>query len=218
MRQRGTSQIEELWSVRPQNWGTTAQPDGIGVAPAQLPVNFLDNHDVPRFLFSAKGDVKALRNALTLLMTEQGLPCLYYGTELELSGGNDPANREVVWARGFDTSGETYRHFAALARVRAASPALRLGSTRVLFSTAQTGEEPEAGLFAFERAGGDAGGAYALVVLNTNGRHASRTQLSTSLSAGTALRDALGSAALTVGAQGRLDVEVPAQSAFVLLR
>ncbi len=217
MRQRGTSQIEALWARRPQNWGTVAQADGIGVVPWQVPVNFLDNHDVPRFLFSANGDVKALRNALTLLMTEQGLPCLYYGTELELSGGNDPANREVVWTRGFDTSGETFRHFAALARVRATSPALRLGATRVLFSTAHTGDEPDAGLFAFERSGGDAGAAYALVVLDTNARHASRATLTTSLPAGTVLKDALGGGTVTVGAQGRLDVEVPAQSALVLL-
>src|SRR5207237_423378 len=130
--QRGTSQIQALWSLRATNWGGTAQDQGIGVSPVKMPVNFLDNHDVARFLFSAAGDVQALRNALTLLMTEEGLPCLYYGTERDFNGGNDPANREVLWDKGFDTRGATFQHFAQLAKLRAQSAALRLGDTHVL--------------------------------------------------------------------------------------
>ncbi|MER2559950.1 MAG: alpha-amylase family glycosyl hydrolase [Myxococcaceae bacterium] len=216
--QRGTSQIAWLWSQRATNWSNTPQPGGIGLAPSKVPVNFIDNHDTARFLNNARGDVKALRNALTLLLTEEGLPCVYYGTELDFTGGNDPANREVLWTTGFDASGETWQHLARLNALRKQHVALRRGDTKVLFSTTNTQAEDDAGLFAFERSGGDAGEAYALVVLNTNGRHTSKTRLMTSKPAGTLLADALTPGpAYTVGAGGALDVELPAQTALVLV-
>lgn len=218
-RQRGTTAIAASWADRAVNWSATPQPLGIGVAPAKVPVNFLDNHDVPRFLFNAKGDVAALRNALTLLFTQEGLPCLYYGTEQDFDGGNDPANREVLWTRGFDTQGETFQHVAKLARLRRELPALRLGDARVVFATNHTQLEQDAGLFAFERTGGDAGAAYALVVLNTNGRNAAQTDVTTSLPPGTVLVDRLGDGAtqLTVGEGGVVTVAVAAQQALVLV-
>jgi alpha-amylase len=218
-RQRGTSAIAALWAQRPVNWNTQPQAGGTGLAPSKLPVNFLDNHDVPRFLFNAKGDVAALRNALTLLFTEEGLPCVYYGTEADLAGGNDPANREVLWTRGFDTSGETFQYLARLAKLRRDWVALRRGDTRVVFSTDHTGAEADAGLFAFERTGGDAGDAYALVALNTHATKPAQADLTTSLAEGTVLRDALADDAprWTVGANGRLTVAVPAQRALVLV-
>ena len=45
--------------------------DGIGIASTQAMVNFLDNHDVPRFLFD-KPSLPALYNALAFLFTEDG--------------------------------------------------------------------------------------------------------------------------------------------------
>ena len=53
---------------------------GIGLAPNQVLVNFLDNHDLPRFLFE-KTDPRVLRSALAYLFTWDGIPCVYYGTE-----------------------------------------------------------------------------------------------------------------------------------------
>jgi glycosidase len=69
-------------------------------------VNFIDNHDVARLLYwaaqnkidNSPGRQRALlHNALLLLMTAEGIPCLYYGTEQEFRGGNDPSNREDMW-------------------------------------------------------------------------------------------------------------------------
>jgi glycosidase len=42
--------------------------------------------------------------ALTFLLTEDGVPCIYYGTEQDFTGGNDPSNRERLWDTGFDTT------------------------------------------------------------------------------------------------------------------
>lgn len=58
-------------------------------------LNLLDSHDVPRALHTLKGDTKALRLALLLLCLQPGAPCLYYGTEMGLSGGPEPGCREA---------------------------------------------------------------------------------------------------------------------------
>jgi glycosidase len=156
-------------------------------------------------------------------MTEEGIPCLYYGTEQEFAGGNDPSNREVLWNTGFDTSGDTFRHFAKLARLRKQYAALRRGDTTVRWASTHIGTEDDAGIFAFERAGGDAGDRYALVVLNTNGFKASATGSgTTAMTVGRAsetLVDVLDPALPTysVGADGALRVTVQAQRAMVLV-
>jgi glycosidase len=221
--QKGTKQIQALWDLRSKHYRTTPQPNGTGVAPSKSLVNFMDNHDVERFLFAANGDKPALRNALTFLMTEEGIPCMYYGTEQDFSGGNDPANREVMWTTGYSTSGDTFRHFSKLARIRSEHPALRYGDTKVVWATDHVANEDDAGIFAFERAGGDAGDEYALVILNTNARKTSTTANAGAVmkvsKAGVTLTDALNPEATTanVSATGELRIDVPAQSALVLV-
>ncbi len=217
--QSPTSVIAQLWAQRDTHYSTTPQTGGIinangdGVPPTQALVNFIDNHDVGRFLFSSNGDKAGLRNALVLNMTAQGVPCIYYGTEQDFNGGNDPANREVLWAPlgpGYVTTGVTFTHIQKLLQIRKSYVALRQGETNVLFSTDHTGTEPDAGLFAFERTGGDAGAAYALVVLATNASHPSSTTVTTTQPPGTALVDVLnGNTPYTVGAGGSLTVSPP---------
>ena len=58
-------------------------------------LNLLDSHDVPRALHTLRGDANALRLALLLLCLQPGAPCLYYGTEMGLSGGPEPGCREA---------------------------------------------------------------------------------------------------------------------------
>jgi glycosidase len=226
--QKGTKQIADLWGERSKNYGAEPQEGGIGIPPTKALVNFLDNHDVARFLFYARGQdaekKAAMRNALTLLMTEDGIPCLYYGTEQDFAGGNDPANREVLWDTKFATSGDTFLHFSKLARLRRSYAALRRGDLAVVYSTPHTGDEADAGVFAFERTGGDAGNAYALVVLNTNGKKASTTEdagkgMKTTLAPGITLVDVLDpeQPRFTVEGDGSVKVSVPAQRGRVLV-
>jgi glycosidase len=187
-------------------------------------VNFLDNHDVARFLFESEGDKDALKNALTFIMTEEGIPCLYYGTEQEFSGGNDPSNREVLWYTGFDRSKDTFQHFRKLARLRKGYTALQLGDTNVLWSSSHVAQEEDAGIFAFERAGGDAGDRFALVVINTNAKKASSTSdgakvLTLSRKGTTTLVDVLDPQATkySTDANGVLRVTVPPQKTMILI-
>ncbi|MDR1025699.1 MAG: glycoside hydrolase family 13 protein [Treponema sp.] len=63
-----------------------------------LAFNLLDSHDTVRSLTSAGGDKLALRNAFTMLFLLPGSPCLYYGTEVGISGAGDPAcRRPMIW-------------------------------------------------------------------------------------------------------------------------
>jgi alpha-amylase len=220
--QAPTRKIETLWADRKKNYGNTAQDRGIGVAPYRSLVNFIDNHDRPRFLFDAKKDAASLRNALTFLMTEEGIPCLYYGTEQDFAGGNDPANREVLWDTGFNTSGDTFRHFSKLSRLRKAYIALRRGETTVRYSSDNSGSENDAGLFAFERSGPEVGDKYALIVVNAHGQHPSSPNgagIATGQPANTVLVDVLDPkrSTYTVDADGNLKVSVDPKRSLILV-
>lgn len=59
---------------------------------AQL--NLLDSHDMPRFLTCASGDKASLKLAWLFLFTMPGAPCIYYGDEVGVDGGHDPACRK----------------------------------------------------------------------------------------------------------------------------
>lgn len=175
---QSTDRIRTLWMNRTETWGTEPPELGVGFAPADIPINFLDNHDVARFLFNVRTldeDVQKLllHNALLFLMTAQGIPCIYYGTEQAFSGGNDPANRERLWDTGMSTSGSTFKWTQRMLAIRDAYVSLRRGGTNVVWATPNVGDEPDAGIFAFERFGPDSGGSYALAVFNTNQVHAS---------------------------------------------
>ncbi|WP_058187512.1 alpha-amylase family glycosyl hydrolase [Terracidiphilus gabretensis] len=56
-------------------------------------VTFLGNHDNKRFLSESGADPAALRLGFGLLATLRGMPQLYYGDEIAMTGGNDPDNR-----------------------------------------------------------------------------------------------------------------------------
>lgn len=154
----------------------------------QLPT-FLGNHDMGRigwFVQKARpgiGDDELLARASlanAILLTARGVPTIYYGDEQGFTGDGDYAdsredmfesrvasyndNRLIgVSAKGarsaFDPQSVLYRRIAELARLRAATPALRDGRqiTRVADS--------QPGLFAFSRL---LAGAEVLAVFNTS--------------------------------------------------
>eukprot|EP01061_Rhynchopus_euleeides_P008530 TRINITY_DN1765_c1_g2_i3.p1 TRINITY_DN1765_c1_g2~~TRINITY_DN1765_c1_g2_i3.p1 ORF type:complete len:491 (+),score=168.29 TRINITY_DN1765_c1_g2_i3:27-1475(+) len=68
---------------------------------------FIDNHDNPRFL-SEQSDVKLYANALVHVLLSEGIPIVYYGSEQEYNGGNDPWNRKPLWQSGWKTDSMIY--------------------------------------------------------------------------------------------------------------
>ena len=217
-----TANVAALHEARQVNWGNVEQPKGVGVAPKDLPLGFLDNHDVARFMWDQEGDSSALRLALVWLMLRDGLPVLYYGTEAGFEGGNDPANREPLWEGGYDTEHPLYQWIAALSKVRNQHAALRRGDLTFRWTTEHTGDEEDAGILAAERVFED---SRVLIVLNT---HATRTsaarfgeeRLLTGFAPGTRLVNALPAdvpTTWTVDDAGGVSVELGPREAVVLV-
>jgi glycosidase len=222
MNSGATSAIQTLYDKRASDYSAVPQPGGVGVPPSELLVNFIDNHDVPRFLWQG-GDVGALHAALAYLFTEQGLPCLYYGTEQRFHGGNDPNNREPLWWSGYDTSGDTFQLISKLVSTRKTYPALRHGSFDLTWTTDHTGTESDAGIVAFERKTPE--GEYALVVINAQGRQTSETStlavggssMKVSAPANAQLVDALSGNPVAVAGDSTLDIQLQPDSVAIFV-
>jgi glycosidase len=107
-------------------------------------VTFLDNHDQMarpyRRFMHANPHMRQAVLAVAYLLTSQGVPCLYYGTEQGFDGGgpDDSYVRECMFggtwgafgAAGchyFNPEHEIYRGIRAIAAIRAAQPVLRFG-------------------------------------------------------------------------------------------
>jgi glycosidase len=218
-----TQNIADQFARKQAKYASVPNDDGIGVAARDALVNFMDNHDVTRFLFD-KPSPAALQNALAYLFTEDGIPCIYYGTEQELYGGNDPTNRERLWDTGFRTDGATFGVIQKLIKIRKAYAPLRRGQMTIKYSTTHTAMEEDAGMVAFERADGT---HKLLVVLNTSDAKQSETSqaqmggadMLTSFAPGDKLVDILSSSSesFTVGIQGALVVPVAARGARILV-
>lgn len=100
-------------------------------------VTFADNHDQhARLRYEAPADPHRYDGqvslALTVLLSLQGVPCIYYGTEAGLAGaGTGPeAVREALWGapNAFDVAQQPFAAtLQELSAVRAARPELRYG-------------------------------------------------------------------------------------------
>lgn len=91
-------------------------------------VNFVDNHDRKRFLTvdTSADDRKHLHAALAFVLTARGIPCIYYGTEQYLEGGDDPDNRRKMPA--FDETTTAFKLIKSLSTLRKNNEALGYGS------------------------------------------------------------------------------------------
>ena len=171
---------------------------------AQAQLNLLGSHDTPRALTVLRGDRDALRLAFVLLFTLPGAPCVYYGDELGLAGGHDPACRQgMPWGRE-DVWDRTTLHLVRdLAALRHAHPALRTGSAEVVYA--------HHGVVMLRRRSQDED---LLVVVNADGDHASHAVLE-------GVRDGVRQPLIGSGEArvegGRVHVRVPARRAAVFM-
>ena len=93
---------------------------------AQL--NLLDSHDTPRFITTAGDDQSALKLGWLFLFTYIGAPCIYYGDEIGLSGGPDPACRGAFPWEEKEWDQELRGYVKQLTSLRHAHSALRRGT------------------------------------------------------------------------------------------
>ncbi|HEY9282018.1 MAG TPA: alpha-amylase family glycosyl hydrolase, partial [Pyrinomonadaceae bacterium] len=158
--------VRKLAQVLAKDW---LYPD------ARVLVPFLGVHDMERFMSEPGATAEGLKLAQTFIMTTRGTPLLYYGDELAMPGGADPDNRRD-FPGGFPgdardaftregrtaAENEVFDHLRRLARLRAASPALRRGSVTHLH------DEEQQAVFARSL-----GGDVALVAFNNDTKPAS---------------------------------------------
>ncbi|WP_066191713.1 glycoside hydrolase family 13 protein [Gracilibacillus timonensis] len=64
----------------------------------EVTFNLLDSHDTPRILTEADGEKARIKLLYLFQMSFIGSPCIYYGDEISMDGGDDPGCRKcMVW-------------------------------------------------------------------------------------------------------------------------
>ncbi|GAA1769651.1 alpha-amylase family glycosyl hydrolase [Nostocoides vanveenii] len=201
---------------------------------AYVVTTFLGNHDMGRigsFLVGAADDDDDLlqrdKLAMSLMYLTRGQPVTYYGDEQGFVGwgGDKDARQDLFKTRveqyaadriigghpgardRYDTDVPLYQHIAALTDLRADNPALATGIQIERY--AADGE----GVYAFSRIDRDSGVEY-LVAAN-NAKEEQRVSVPTA-SPGIAFASLLGGAGAQAGADGKLEMVVPARAVTVL--
>ncbi|MBS1714634.1 MAG: hypothetical protein JST30_09900 [Armatimonadetes bacterium] len=131
--------------------------DDYGPQVSRNMMNLLGSHDTPRLLDECGGDPQRARFAAMLQFTWTGAPCVYYGDELGMAGGRDPANRRGMrWDLAHVDNG-FLRTYTLLSALRASSPALQSGDPTLVAC------DDDKGLLVFRRQVGD---EWAVVAVN----------------------------------------------------
>ncbi len=123
----------------------------------QAQLNLMDSHDTARTLWIVNGDESALRLCTLFQMTMPGSPCIYYGTEIGMTGATDPYCRAAFpWEDVEQWNEDLLAFFRQVTALRHAYPVLRTGTVRTLYA--------DHGVYACLREEGEAA---AVVVFNT---------------------------------------------------
>ena len=165
-------------------------------------LNLLGSHDTPRVLTMVGGDVTAVKLAVLCMMTLPGAPCIYYGDELGLEGGYEPASRNTIpWDRLDHHQGDLWRFVRAAIALRHAHPALRRGTFEVIYA--------QGDVVAYRRRHQ---GAQAVAVFN-----AGRTETAVTLPAGGLSRVVFGAPEAFTLTNQETQVTLPARAGVVLI-
>ena len=96
--------------------------------------NQLDSHDTTRILHETFDDKELVKLGTALMMGFPGVPCIYYGTEIGMTGAGDPDNRRCMPWDESDWDKDMLAYFQKIIAIRKESPALKHGSFKVLFA------------------------------------------------------------------------------------
>jgi cyclomaltodextrinase / maltogenic alpha-amylase / neopullulanase len=174
---------------------------------AQL--NLLDSHDTGRVLWTVGEDESALRLCALFQMTMPGAPCIYYGSEIGMTGGDDPGCRGAFpWSEKQKWNHGLLDFYKRAIALRHAHPALRTGKYDCLYA--------EGEIYAFGRASEDE----EMVVIFNAGKERASVELPLSRVTGLEGRfDAVWGKGDYAARGGKLSgVVVPGREATVLLK
>ena len=108
-------------------------------------MNFLDSHDVPRFLSYCNGAVKRMRLAFFYLFMSMGIPSVFYGDECYIEGVSEPEYRAPMrWEEE-----NAVAEFSKWINIRKSYQALTKGEYRSFIT------DTERGIYGFYRIYGE---------------------------------------------------------------
>lgn len=94
--------------------------------------NLLDSHDTARLLNMCHENKDRMRLAALFQLTYGGVPCIYYGDEVGMTGGNDPDCRGTMVWEDEKQDREMLGFYRKLISLRRMHPALRVGIFRFI--------------------------------------------------------------------------------------
>lgn len=101
----------------------------------QAQMNLISSHDTPRFLTMVEGDKSAFKLAMLFQMTMPGAPTIYYGDEIGLTGGYDPAMRNAFpWNARAEWDTDLLAFVRETIRLRKEMTVLRRGTYRTILA------------------------------------------------------------------------------------
>lgn len=188
---------------------------------SEILVTLLGGHDDGRFMSESGATIAGLKLANTFLLTTRGVPQLYYGDEIAMTGPDEPTTRgdfpggfpgdrrnAFTYEGRTSEENEIFNHIRKLTHVRAELEPLRRGKLINLYATGQQ--------YVYAR---QTPGQVAIVVMN-NDKKTPTIEFDVSrvgLANGTLLNDRLlGIRTVRVG-DGKLKVTLPERSAAIFV-
>ncbi|MGL5067200.1 MAG: glycoside hydrolase family 13 protein [Sarcina sp.] len=108
-------------------------------------MNMLGNHDTKRVLTMLEENIKKFKIATAIQMLMPGVPLIYYGDEVGVTGGADPSNRKPFpWN---NQNEEVYKWYKELANIRKSEDVVKKGDFKI--------HNVNTNVFCFERFIGD---------------------------------------------------------------
>jgi glycosidase len=170
-------------------------------------VTLLGGHDDGRFMSEKGATIAGLKLANAFVLTTRGVPQLYYGDEIGMTGPDEPTTRGDFPVNAFIAAGRTkeqqdlFAYVRGLIKLRSELEPLRTAPLRNLYVSNQQ--------YAYAR-------GPVIVVLNNDGKQA-EISWDTDLTDGTVVQDRLGVSRDVVVRRGRLIVSLPERSAAVFV-
>lgn len=90
-------------------------------------MNFLDSHDIPRFLYYCKGDKKKMELAFFYLFMSVGIPSVFYGDECQISGKTESDYRAPMRWQSIEDQQMSITKFKKWLAIRHKYKSLRRG-------------------------------------------------------------------------------------------
>jgi len=111
-------------------------------------VVFMDNHDIERAMFISNGKIAKVKIVLNLLLFSRGIPVIFYGTEIGISGGKSHGELRQPFPGGFvgdkrdafinegrgEQEREIFDYLTELLQLRKEYPVLSKGKMRHIYN------------------------------------------------------------------------------------